>query len=63
MPKRELLCGSRVFEERGALKVILPNNLIERLKLKEDDWIIWREFHVSEKGNVIIKAELFRHNP
>jgi len=60
MPKSELLCGSRVFEERGALKVILPDNLIESLKLKEDDWIMWREFYVSRKGGIVLKAEVIR---
>jgi len=62
MPGRKLLCGSRVFKESGALKVVLPDNLIESLKLKENDWIMWREFYVSRKGDIVLKAEVIRHN-
>jgi len=60
MPKRELLCGSRIFEERGALKITLPENLVESLELKSGDWIIWRNYCVSSKGKTIIKGELSR---
>ena len=59
MPRRGL-CGSRVFEERGALKVILPNNLIDDLKLKDGDWLIWKSYHVSSKGYVVLRVELRR---
>jgi len=60
MPKRQLLCGSRVFEERGVLKITLPENLIENLGLRDGDWIMWRSYHVSSKGYIILKVELSR---
>jgi len=60
MPKRELLCGSRVFEERGVLKITLPENLVEILGLKDGDWIMWKDCYVSSKRKIIIKVELSR---
>jgi len=58
-------CGSRISEDevlQGHFRVILPENLVEKLGLKDGDWLIWKDYYTDSKGNIIIRAELSRRS-
>ena len=58
-------CGSRISEDerfQGFLRVILPENLVEKLGLKDGDWLIWLDYYPDSNGETIIRAKLSRRS-
>ena len=57
-------CGSTVIRDprSGFLRVSLPENLLERLGIKEGDLLWWRDYYRSPSGETVIRLILHRNN-
>ncbi|MCD6593920.1 hypothetical protein J7L00_07575 [Candidatus Bathyarchaeota archaeon] len=65
MARRKLLsagsCVLRVYRgERSLLMITIPENVIERLRVKEDDLLFWEDYTTTRGGEPVIRLRLFR---
>jgi len=54
-------CVLRVYRgERSLLMITIPENVIERLRVKEDDWLFWEDYTTTRGGGPVIRLRLSR---
>ena len=56
-------CGSTVIRDprSGLLKVSLPENLLEKMGIKEGDSLWWKDYYRSPSGETVIRIVLRRN--